>query len=149
MDESGNDGKIHRLLIEQVADAVIYADSTGVIRLWNAAAERLFGFPAAEAIGQSLDLIIPERLRAAHWQAFDAALACGATKHRGRATQTRAQTRDGGTVYVDMSFSLLADEQGQVLGSMAIARDATARREEMLALRARVAELEKAAPAAG
>lgn len=143
------DDTTYRRLIEQVADAVIYADTGGAIRIWNAAAERLFGFSAAEAIGRSLDLIIPERLRAAHWQAFDAALACGATKLGGKATLTRAQTRDGGTVYVDMSFSLLTDEQGAVLGSMAVARDATARRDELAALRARIAALEKAAPTAG
>ncbi|MBI2306901.1 MAG: PAS domain S-box protein [Rhodocyclales bacterium] len=148
MNGSGNDSDLHRLLIEQVADAVIYADTSGVIRLWNAAAERLFGFPAAEAIGQSLDLIIPERLRGAHWQAFDAALACGATKHGGRATITRAQTRDGSTIYVDMSFSLLTAGDGEVLGSMAIARDASERRAEMKALRERIAALEQTAPPA-
>lgn len=141
------DDTTYRLLVEQVADAVIYADREGAIRIWNAAAERLFGFTAAEALGQSLDLIIPERLRAAHWRGFDEALARGATKLGGRATLTRAQTRDGRAVYVDMSFSVLTGDDGQVRGSMAIARDATERRAELQALRERLAAQGPAAPA--
>lgn len=109
-------------ILAQCADALIYADRTGTIRLWNAAAEAMFGFSAAEAVGQSLDLFIPERLRAAHWAGFDRAMESGRTKHAGHPTRTKALTRDGQTVYVEMSFAAITDETGQAVGSLAVAR---------------------------
>lgn len=114
-------------IIEQLADAVIYADREGIIRRWNGAAAALFGHSALEAIGQNLDLIIPEHLRAAHWRGFDAALASGATKLHGRPTLTRAEHKSGAKLYVEMSFALVADASGAILGSVAMARDVTAR----------------------
>jgi len=108
-------------------EAVIHADRQGLIELWNPAAEALFGYPAAEAIGQSLDLIIPERLREAHWRGFDAAIASGRTRLHGRPTVTRATHRSGATLYVEMSFALVFDAAGQVIGSVAVARDVTDR----------------------
>jgi len=109
-------------LLAQCADAVIYADRTGTIRLWNASAEQMFGFPASEALGQSLDIFIPERLRAAHWAGFDRAMASGRTKHSGRPTRTKALTRSGETVYVEMSFAVIAENDGTAIGSLAIGR---------------------------
>ena len=70
-------------ILEQSADAIIYADREGIIRRWNLAAERLFGFAAGQAVGQSLDLIIPERLRAPHWAGYHRAIAAGQTRHAG------------------------------------------------------------------
>lgn len=110
-----------RILV-QCADAVIYADRTGVIRLWNTAAEAMFGFSTSEAVGQSLDIFIPERLRPAHWAGFDRAMGSGRTKHSGRPTRTKALTRSGETVYVEMSFAVINDDSGTTLGSLAIAR---------------------------
>lgn len=109
-------------MLEQAGDAAIYADREGIIRLWNAAAERLFGFSATEAIGQSLDIIIPERLRAAHWRGFDAAMASGVTKHAGAPTRTKAITKSGDTIYAEMSFAVVSDAASGELGSIAIAR---------------------------
>jgi len=123
-----------RLIVEQMGDALIYADREGVIREWNAGAEALFGYPKAEAIGQSLDLIIPERLRAAHWAGFERAIQSGATKFGRRALLTRSMNRTGETIYVEMTFAVVA-EAGRVLGSVAIARDATRRREDERRLR--------------
>ncbi len=114
-------------IIEQAADALIYADRNGIIERWNAAATQLFGFSAEEALRQNLDLIIPEHLRAAHWRAFDAALAAGHTRLQGRPTMTRALHKDGRKLYVEMSFALVTDADGGVLGSVAVARDATER----------------------
>lgn len=128
-------------ILEQTTDAVVYADAQGTIARWNAAAAALFGFGAAEAIGRNLDLIIPEHLRAAHWRGFDAALAAGRTRLGGRPTVTRALHRDGRRLYVEMTFALVKDDAGQVIGSVAIARDATERMERERAARA--------APAAG
>lgn len=127
---------LHRLVTEQMADALIYADRDGIIRVWNSAAEALFGFSAAEAIGQSLDLIIPERLRAAHWAGFERAMASGATRLGHRALLTRAQNPAGEKIYVEMSFAVVADPVAGVLGSVAVARDGSARRELEVARRA-------------
>jgi len=115
------------LVLAQAVDAVIYADTDGTIRLWNAAAEKLFGFPSHDAIGASLDIIIPERLRDAHWRGYRAAVQSGATRLAGRATLTKGLHRSGRSLYVEMSFSVVKDAAGHVIGSVAIARDVTER----------------------
>lgn len=132
---------LHELIAEQMGDALIYADREGVIREWNAGAEALFGYPKAEAVGQSLDLIIPERLRAAHWAAFDRAIQSGATKYGRRALLTRSMNRAGETIYVEMTFAVVADAD-RVLGSVAIARDGSRRRDDERRLRECEAALE-------
>ncbi len=115
-------------ILDQVADAVIYADRTGTIVRWNRAATALFGFTRDEALGQSLDLIIPEHLRGAHWKGFDAAMEKGALRLHGRPTLTRATHKNGRKLYVEMTFALVTGEvDGDVLGSVAMARDVTER----------------------
>jgi PAS domain S-box-containing protein len=122
-------------IIEQSADALIFADAAGVIRIWNAAATGIFGFSADEAIGRSLDLIIPEHLRQAHWSGFRRAIESGVTRLGGRATITRAMHKAGNRLYVEMSFAIVRGSEGTIVGSVAIARDATARYEEERARR--------------
>ncbi len=139
---------IDSLIVEQMADAMIYSDKDGVIRGWNAAAESLFGYAKDDAIGQSLDLIIPEHLREAHWSGFNRAMASGTTRLAGLATITRSLTRSRGTIYVEMSFAVVSDGDGKVIGSVAVARDATQRREKERALRERLEILEKLHPGA-
>lgn len=117
---------IHRLVVEQMAEALILADSLGMIRGWNAAATALFGFSREEALGASLDLIIPERLRAAHWAGFNQAIARGATQHGHQARLTRALHAGGQRLYVTMSFAVIVGDNGQVMGSVAVAREASA-----------------------
>jgi len=114
-------------IIDQMAEALIFADRQGVIGRWNRAAAELFGYPADQALGRSLDLIIPAPLRPAHWRGFDAAMAQGRTRLGGRPTLTRAQHADGRRLYVEMSFALVCDDAGTPLGSVAVARDVTAR----------------------
>ncbi|SAL83232.1 sensory box histidine kinase/response regulator [Caballeronia choica] len=114
-------------IIEQTADAVIYADRSGAIVRWNRAAAALFGYSATETLGQNLDLIIPEHLRSAHWRGYEAAMASGCTRLHGRATLTRAINKTGHKLYVEMTFSIVSDPKGEVLGSVAVARDVTAR----------------------
>ena len=115
-------------IIDQVADAVIYASRSGVIMRWNRAAAALFGFSAQDALGQSLDLIIPEHLRASHWRGFEAAVTTGAMKLEGRPTLTRALHKSGRKLYVEMTFAIVKGEaEGEVLGSVAMARDVTDR----------------------
>lgn len=122
-------------ILEDAADAVIFSDPQGVIRLWNAAATRLFGFTKDEALGRSLDLIIPERLRDAHWRGFDRAMQSGATRLGGHPTMTRGLHGDGRRLYVEMSFAVVRLPSGAVAGSVAVARDATARHEAQKAQR--------------
>jgi PAS domain S-box-containing protein len=115
-------------IIDQVADAIIYADRLGVIIRWNRASAALFGFSAEDALGQSLDLIIPEHLRAPHWHGFEAAITKGTIKLEGRPTLTRAMHKSGHKLYVEMTFAIVKGEaEGEVLGSVAMARDVTDR----------------------
>ena len=115
-----------RHIVEDVADALIYIDWQGVIQAWNPAAAVLFGFSADEALGQHVDLIIPKHLRAAHAEGFDRAMERGKTVGGNEVRRTRGLHRDGRKLYVDMSFAVVKDDQGNVLGSAAMARDATA-----------------------
>lgn len=114
-------------IVADVADALIYADKEGIIRAWNTQAEAVFGFSAGEALGQSLDLIIPERYRAAHWRGFDLALERGHTSHGAEVRTTRSKHKDGRRLYVDMTFSVICSSAGDPLGSAAVARDVTER----------------------
>ena len=128
--------KLDERILDQVADALIYADRSGHIMRWNNACCALFGSSAEEALGQSLDLIIPEHLRAAHWKGFDAAMASGATKLEGRPTLTRAVHKAGRKLYVEMTFAVVKAAEGDALGSVAMARDVTERVERERAARA-------------
>ena len=121
-------------MFEQVPVSLIVADREGRIIAWNRASEALFGFAAGDVMGKSLDVIIPEHLRDSHWQGYDRSLASGETKYAGQVMTTRAVHKDGRKLYVDFSFSMLKDEQGQVVGAMAAGRDGT---ERFLAERAR------------
>jgi PAS domain S-box-containing protein len=127
-------------IIEQTSDALIYADQSGTIRRWNQAACRLFGYSAAEALGASLDLIIPEHLRAAHWAGFDKAMNTGRMKLEGRPTLTRGLGKGGRKLYVEMTFALVKDADGRGIGSVAMARDATERVEKERAARSAMAK---------
>jgi PAS domain S-box-containing protein len=115
-------------VLEQVADAVICTDRSGAIIRWNAACTALFGYSAKETLGQSVELIIPEHLRAAHWSGFDAAMAKGVMKLEGRPTLTRALHKSGRRMYVEMTFAIVkGDTEGELLGAVAMARDVTER----------------------
>jgi PAS domain S-box-containing protein len=113
---------LYQRVVELLPDALIFADRGGVIRIWNARAEALFGYAADEAIGESLDLIIPEHLRSAHWRGYEAAIASGRTRLAGKAMLTRAMPRNGGKVYVEVAFSIVTDSSGAVMGAVAIGR---------------------------
>ena len=125
MDEQS---KLAERILDQAADAVICADKSGTIIRWNHASTALFGYSAEEALGQSVELIIPDHLRAAHWSGFDAAMTRGATKLQGRPTLTRAVHKSGRRLYVEMSFAIVkGDIECEVLGAVAVARDVTER----------------------
>jgi PAS domain S-box-containing protein len=133
------------LLVEQSPDAVVFADRDGIVRVWNAAAERIFGFSGGDAIGQDLNIIIPESLREAHWAGYDRALEAGDTKYRGQSLPTKALKADGSTIYVELSFAIVQGRDGGVTGALATARDITERFERDRTMRRRLRELEAGA----
>ena len=110
-------------MIDQAPDAIIFADQQGVIRIWNNAAANLFGYLREEAVGRTLDIIVPEDLRHAHWNGFHTAVASGRTKNSGRAMKTRATHKGGQKLYVSLAFAVVKDRDGKVLGAMATARE--------------------------
>jgi PAS domain S-box-containing protein len=130
-------------LVAEAPDAMIFADRDGTVRVWNKSAEAVFGYSAREMVGSSLDVIIPERLRNAHWQGFRKAIETGQAKYLGKVLTTRAVHKDGRRLYVDLSFALVRDAGGAVTGSLAIARDCSTRYESERVLRARISELER------
>ncbi len=109
-------------VVEQAPDVMIYADREGAIRIWNRAAQAMFGYAAAEVIGKNLDLIIPERFRSAHWAGFAKAVESGQTRLGNRVLTTRSVHKDGSRLYLDLSFGLVKDEHGNVTGALAIGR---------------------------
>jgi PAS domain S-box-containing protein len=137
------DRALSEVLVLAAPDAMIFADRDGVIRVWNNRAEVIFGYASTEVIGGSLDVIIPERLRDAHWRGFHKAITTGIAKYVGRTLTTRAVHKNGSKLYVDLSFALIRDQAGSVIGSLAIGRDCTERYYSEKKLQARVSELER------
>jgi PAS domain S-box-containing protein len=133
---------LSRALIEHAADAVIFADRDGLIQVWNPSAEAVFGYSADEVLGRRLDLLIPERLRSAHWAGFEAAIETGRMKHERGSMTTRSMHKDGSTLYVDVTFALVKDGAGHVVGAVAVGRDTTSRFQAEKESRERIAALE-------
>jgi PAS domain S-box-containing protein len=117
-------------LIEQSPDAVVFADTEGIIRVWNSAAERIFGFSRDAVLGTSMNILIPERFREAHWRGFRRAIVERSTKYQGQVLSTRSVRADGARIYVELSFAIILDAEGEVLGVLAHARDVTKRFEQ-------------------
>ena len=136
---------MERLLVEGTGDAVVIADRDGRIRLWNGGAAAMFGYSAAEAIGQSLDLIIPERQRPRHWEGYDRVMASGHTKYGHDLLAVPALRKDGSRISLEFTVTLLHDAAGAVSGIGAIMRDVTARWSKERELHQRLAELERTA----
>jgi PAS domain S-box-containing protein len=113
-------------ILDQAADAVVFADRSGTIARWNRSAAALFGFSAEEALGHNLDLIVPGHLRAPHWRGFDEAMANGVLKLQGRPTLTRALHKSGSKLYIEMTFALVSVD-GVAQGAVAVARDVSER----------------------
>jgi PAS domain S-box-containing protein len=140
--EAGSDG-LFRRIVEEMPEAVVFADRQGVVRLWNRAAETMFGYSAAEALGQSLDLIIPERFRARHWEGYRHVMTTGVTSYGQRLLAVPAMRKDGQRISIEFSIALLKDERGEVTGAAAVVRDVTARWQAERELKRRLAALEE------
>jgi PAS domain S-box-containing protein len=132
-------------IVREAADGILSCDRDGVIRLWNAGAERIFGFTAAEAIGQSLDIIVPERLRQRHWDGWEHSLATGKSRYgAGELLAVPAIRKDGSSISIEFTIVMLRDGDA-VSGVAAVIRDVTARWHKEKELRARLKELEQKA----
>ena len=123
-------------------DAIMFADREGTIRLWNNGAERIFGYSAEQAIGQSLDLIIPEKLRERHWEGYHKTMATGETRYGTEMLAVPALHQNGSRMSTEFSIVLMQDDDGKPLGVAAIMRDITERRNQEKELCDRLAELE-------
>jgi PAS domain S-box-containing protein len=133
-------------IIRKAADAIVYADAEGAIRFWNAAAERIFGYAATEAIGQSLDIIIPEKLRGRHWEGYRRVMQTGQSRYgAGDLLAVPAQRKDGTRISVEFTIVPVHDGGGQMLGMAAILRDVTKRFNEIKVLKERLAATKPAA----
>jgi PAS domain S-box-containing protein len=130
-------------LLDGSPDAILVSDRDGVTRYWNAAATRLFGFTAEEAVGKSMDLIVPDRLRGRHWDGWNKVMETGVTRYgAGQLLAVPATHRDGRTLSVEFSIQLLRDEAGRIAWVAAVLRDVTERFQKDKALRLRLKELE-------
>jgi len=133
------------LVIEGCPDAIIYADAAGAIRYWNAAATRIFGYGADEAVGQSLDLIIPERLRGRHWEGWNRVMGGSPSRYPdGALLAVPAARKDGSPLSIEFTILPIKAENGRLAGVAAFLRDGTQRFEEMRALRRELAALKPA-----
>jgi PAS domain S-box-containing protein len=118
------------------SDAIVASDRDGLIRHWNPGAERMFGHAAAEALGRSLDLIIPERLRARHWEGYRHVMAIGQSRYSaGALLSVPALRKDGARLSVEFTIAPIRSASGEIVGLVAVMRDATARFEEIKELR--------------
>ena len=129
-------------LVEGAGDAIMVCDAQGAITLWNRAAERIFGFTEAEALGQSLDLIIPQRQRQRHWDGYHKTMDTGITKYGADLLRVPALHKDGHTLSIAFTVSMLFSQSREVTGIVAIVRDETTRFAEERKLRARLQEAE-------
>lgn len=133
-----------RQIVTEAGDAIIVADRENLIRLWNPGAERIFGYTAEEALGQSLDLIIPERWRERHGESYRRVMASGVTRYgQGELLAVPGLRRDGAPLSLEFSLALLRDDHGRPVGAAAILRDVTAKWQETQELKKRLAELER------
>jgi len=138
---------IAQSLLVTRSDAIIAADVNGIICFWNPGAERIFGYLRGDAIGRSLDLIVPERLRQRHWEGYRATIATAKSRYgEGEVLSVPALHKDGTTVSVEFTIIPLKNESGAMIGMAAIMRDVSKRFEEMRTLKRRLAEATKASP---
>ena len=131
-------------LLDAIGDAVVVADRNGNITLWNAAATRLFGFDETEALGRSLDLIVPDRLRSRHNAGFGESMRTGTTRYGTQLLKVPAVHKDGRSLSIAFTVGMLFDENHEATGVAAVMRDETARFQQERELKKRLAALEGA-----
>ncbi len=142
MTDSADLTALHRTIVEESPLAILYADREGKIRLWNAGAEALFGYRAEEALGQSLDLIVPEKQRARHWEGWERVMATGVTKYGHDVLAVPATKKDGSRISIEFFVLPVRSPDGKILGVAAFLQDVTARWQQQREMKARLAALE-------
>ena len=132
----------YQQLVTAIGDAIVISGKDGNITLWNPAAERMFGFTESEAMGQSLDLIIPDRLRKRHWDGFTKTMLTGMTRYGSDLLKVPAAHKDGRTLSIAFTVAMLNSADGKPAAIAAVIRDETTRFNEERGMRRRLAELE-------
>jgi PAS domain S-box-containing protein len=130
------------VIVSESNDAVMFSDREGLIRLWNHGAERMFGYSEAEALGQSLDLIIPENLRGRHWEGYYRVMESGESHYSVDLLSAPALRKDGSRISTEFSMVMVKGDDGKVLGVAAVIRDVSVRWQREKELKERVRELE-------
>jgi PAS domain S-box-containing protein len=142
LEKAGFQDWLCRRLVDESRDAIIFADKEGVIRLWNAGAEAMFGYRTDDMAGRNLDLIIPENLRARHNEGYRRVMAAGHSRYGAELLAVPGLKKDGPRISLEFTITLIKDDQGEVLGAAAILRDVTARRQRDQEIKKRLAKLE-------
>ena len=136
--------QLFRWIVESMPEAVVYSDREGIIRLWNRGAEAIFGYRQEDALGHTLDLIIPERWRGRHWEGYRTVMLTGVTRYGQELLAVPASRIDGTRISIEFSIILPTDRDGKVLGAVAIVRDVTTRWKQEQILRKRLGAAEVA-----
>ncbi len=144
MTETADHGWLYQRIVEDNPIAILFADQEGKIRFWNKGAQTMFGYEADEALGQSLDLIVPEKQRPRHWEGYARVMTTGVTKYGSDPLAVPALKKDGSRISIEFNIVLLRAPTGELLGAAAMIQDVTARWQQQKELRARLAALEKA-----
>ena len=131
-----------KALMAAIGDAMVVCDASGAIVLWNPACERMFGHAEAEVLGQTMDMIIPERLRKRHWEGYEKTMATGITKYGHDVLRVPAVHKDGHSMSIAFTVAMLYTPDGKVSAIASVIRDETARFNDERALKKRVADLE-------
>jgi PAS domain S-box-containing protein len=130
-----------KAVLSTSSDAIVAADKDGIIRFWNPGAERIFGYSSEAAVGASLDIIIPERLRKRHWHGYDRVMNGGQSRYgHGDILAVPSIREDGAAISIEFTIMPLHDDAGALVGLAAILRDVTKRFEEMRALKRKLQE---------
>ena len=116
---------IYRQIIENSQDAILFANRNGIIDLWNSGAEEIFGYKKEEAIGKSLDLIIPEKLRQRHWEGYHKVMETEESRYGKELLKVPAIRKDGTSISVEFTIMLVRNLQNKIMGTAAIIRDVT------------------------
>ncbi|WP_372825673.1 PAS domain-containing protein [Polaromonas sp.] len=136
-------------LVQAIGDAVVASDASGAIVLWNPAAERMFGFTESEALGKSLDIIIPQRQQQRHWDGYHQTMATGKTRYGNDVLRVPAVHKDGHGLSIAFTVALLHTPDNKISAIVAVIRDETSRFAEERNLKKRLTELEMQLAAPG
>ena len=133
---------IYRQIIENSHDAILFSNLDGIIDLWNSGAEEIFGYKKEEAVGKSLDLIIPEKLRQRHWDGYQKVMKTGESRYGKELLKVPALRKDGTSISVEFTISLVRNLQNEIMGTAAIIRDVTERWKQEKELKQKIKLLE-------